>query len=725
MPPEVVSLLSSSPAAPSPPILATSPEITSRSTRAAPSRVLDYGIPNSTADFSKKAAKGTSDRTSRKPISGAKRASNGHSRQDNDFLFLSDDFDTTGDLDGNVAKKVRVSTSATDGKRKADTDFKRTNSAVVTSTNHRSASTATLRRWNSVADPIEHSSSPNGFATREAPGKPINILSDPFNSSPKKRTSNAMPTIPDLSSDIFRSSPKRDTNYQQSSTNTQARQLPSNDPFESSKKKSSKTPVVIDLSDDDFDDQPGKQISKASKPKAAAWDPISSSMPEPRRDNDDLGVSDSDDLPELADIDFSKVRTSRFSWSLSPSPPRTKPRAKSSAAAKRSAAPRKSTEPKKTEEEKEQEKKKKAEAREAEKERKRLEKEQAKEQRAIEKQKEKALAEVNKLKTDRKVAVPEMIVDLPSTLNVGIKTQIEKLLGNMDVQFEYSSNPVDNVVKWRRKVTSKFNEELGYWEPIPMHVRPEEHVMAILEASEFVKLVLAAEGADLEAHVLRMKTSFPGKTLVYLIEGLMPWMRKNKNALNRRFASAVRALDANGDPSQTSSSSNQSRRRNNNNAQQEYIDEDVIEDALLSLQVLHGALIHHTNASIETAQWVTVFTQHISTVPYRRAREAAADAGFCMEAGQVRTGDDAADTYARMLQEVNRVTAPVAYGVAARYASVASLVRGLESHGPLALENCQKCANRDGAFTDRVVGPAASKRLFKIFTGRDPGSLDV
>src|SRR5262249_35640015 len=85
------------------------------------------------------------------------------------------------------------------------------------------------------------------------------------------------------------------------------------------------------------------------------------------------------------------------------------------------------------------------------------------------------------------------------------------------------------------------------------------------------------------------------------------------------------------------------------------ISEDSVEDALLELQLAHGALIHHTAVAVETARWVVSFTQHISTVPYRRQLEASmADAGFCMDFGQVRSGDGASDTYVRMLQEIGR-----------------------------------------------------------------------
>lgn len=37
----------------------------------------------------------------------------------------------------------------------------------------------------------------------------------------------------------------------------------------------------------------------------------------------------------------------------------------------------------------------------------------------------------------------------------------------------------------------------------------------------------------------------------------------------------------------------------------------------------------------------------------------------------------------------------------------------------------KKSANRNGALTDRRIGPAISRRLYKVFTELDPASTDV
>ncbi|KAI1266186.1 ERCC4 domain-containing protein [Xylariaceae sp. FL1019] len=717
--PEVINLLSSSPEPVTKPFSKTSRSETSPE----PGTALDCGPRPTKAP----PVDATSSHASKRGFDHKSR------RNTNDFLFLSDDFDTTGDLDVIVQKKPRTSLGPSQRTKKPDSpSSKNTKSATASSNPREPLRAAQPKRWNSLVDDIEWSSSPVepdptkvSSKAKEAPP----VTSDPFASSPSHQLPAHIPRKTDTKhiggseswswpaeiSQTSGPSGKNRPDVQDSSKSTDIEIL--SDPFDSSPRE--KPPPKPDI------------------PRTkAVWDPISSSAPEPREsealtshvstarkhktttevvDLEMSDSSDSDELPDLADMDAAKIRSLSRSQSYSTT---TKHQSSKSATKKPVKA---TTKIAKTAEEKDREKKQREALREVEKERKRVEKEQAKQERAVQKEKDKAMTEVNKLRTDKKVSTPEMIVDIPASLEAGVKVQIETLLSDLDVQYNTWDSTVENVVKWRRKVTSRFNEELGFWEPVPLRIENVNHTMVVIQASEFVELALADEGSDLEAHVLKMKTKFPKTKLIYLIEGLMPWMRKNKNLLNRQFASAVRGVGAG---SAQAPASSQPRRRNKSQ-HQEYIDEDKIEDALLSLQVMHGTLVHHTNAPVETAQWVAVFTQHISTIPYRHARDAASDAGFCMESGQVRTGDGAKDTYIHMLQEIARVTAPIAYGIATKYESVPELVQGLEQDGPLALENCRKSANKDGALTDRCVGPSISKRIHKIFLGRDPASTDV
>lgn len=416
--------------------------------------------------------------------------------------------------------------------------------------------------------------------------------------------------------------------------------------------------------------------------------------------SDDSHGSNDDDLPSIMDMDLSKRRArspmrrtqSDTTWAnrIATREGKTRRRKKTTAA-----------------------------EREADREDKRREREQQKAAKAAEKHRVAALAEVNKLRTDKKVSAPEMIVDLPSGLNTGLAVQVKEMLQGLGVEHATWSCPNHDVIKWRRKVTSRFNDEMGLWEPIAPRIAHEAIVIVIVAADEFVSLVLED---GLARRITDIQSQHARKKVVFLLQGMTTWIRKNRSNRNRQFTSGVRS--AGGGPTSTSASSSASASKPRSAA--EYVSEDVIEDAMLSLHVEHGILVHHTTVPTETARWVVNFTQHVSTIPYKRQRDQATSvAGFCMESGQVRTGDTAQDTYVRMLQEIVRITAPIAYGIAAEFNSVTKLAQGLDSGGPERLAAVRKSTNKDGAVSDRTVGQAVSRRVHKVFTGTDEDSTDV
>ncbi|KAL9003871.1 MAG: hypothetical protein Q9188_003276 [Gyalolechia gomerana] len=360
---------------------------------------------------------------------------------------------------------------------------------------------------------------------------------------------------------------------------------------------------------------------------------------------------------------------------------------------------------------------------EEEKERKRL----LKEEQAREKQREKDRAEANKLKLDKKLSTPEMITDLPISIDGStVDTQIRELLKQLTVEVTSYQSPVPNLIKWRRKVESRFNAEKGFREKLSMkEIDAEAHVMCLMSATELADLVaLDTETGSqgLDEHVTRIKSAFNGCIPIYMIEGLDVWIRKNRNARNRAYASAVRGqVDIHSGKNATTGSTATSKLKKQRT---ETVDEDMIEDALLRLQVVDNCLVHHAAAPVETAEWVAHFTEQISQIPYRQ-EQMARESTFCMESGQVKSGKDAEDTYVNMLLANVRVTAPIAYSIVAKYPNVPGLVRGLEDKGPLALEHLKKSANRDGSMADRNIGQAISRRLYKVFTDLDPSSTDI
>ncbi len=388
---------------------------------------------------------------------------------------------------------------------------------------------------------------------------------------------------------------------------------------------------------------------------------------------------------------------------------------------------------------------------EEEKERKRL----AKEQKAKEKQEAAHIAEVNKSKTDKKVSVTEMIVNLSENLqgkNVG--NQVLEYMKHLevetsffeddldDVQDRQGNEPFGNLVKWRRKVEARYSEDAGHWEPLATTtIEEEKHILVHLTASDFAALASSRTGSNhedgvrsqeamtknIDAHVSYLRKTHKGCKPIYLIEGLESFLRKGKTAKNRAYNAAVRSQIPPSNPAAPPPSS-QARRKKKAISSPDYsfIDTDLAESLLLHLQIRHSVLIQQTTSPSDTASWIRTFTEHISTIPYRLQRQSLNDAGaaFCMDVGQVKTGDSPLDTYVKMLQEVTRVTPAMAYGIADLYPSVRELVKAFREEGQLVLEDVRKGANRDGAVTDSRLGPAVSRRLYKVFMGRDEWSMD-
>ncbi|RSL73944.1 hypothetical protein CEP51_011707 [Fusarium floridanum] len=617
-------------------------------------------------------------------------------------LFLSDDFDTTFDIDEPILTETNGSKKRRLSPAQPCRPLKRTSPGLEPQTILPPVRNIGGGRTYSIPDPIEVTSSPEHHQS------PIRRPPVPGPTKPARNT-----IEPEDDDDPFASSPRP------APPKPATRPFESSDPFASSSQPLPNTSKAVDpIARSPI--RTAAPISKSIHRRTATWDPISSSAPEvcsfdsspPGNqgqvvidiDDSDANVDSEDDLPDISNFDIAKIRRrsqlQRSQSDVIPSKSRSRSKPTTTTTSKKSAADRA------------REKEARASAKEADKETKRREKQEAKEAKAREKERNAALAEVNKLRTDKKVSTPEMIVDIPSSLNPTVSTQLTAMLEPLDVQFTTWESPVENVIKWRRKVKSRYNDDLGLWEPIPLRLQDEKHALVAMTADEFVKLALDDE---LSSHVEKMERHFSNHHIIYLLEGLIPWMRKNRNLRNRQFTSRVRAQEA--------SASNSGRR---NKPAESYIPEETIEDALLQLQVMHDVLIHHTTIPLETAEWIVNFTQHVSTIPYRKQRDQATlVAGFCMESGQVKTGEDTKDTYVKMLQEIVRVTAPIAYGVAQEFTSVSQLVRGLEAGGPTRLEGVRKSANKDGTFSDRTIGQAVSRRMYKVFTGQDETSTDV
>jgi hypothetical protein len=65
------------------------------------------------------------------------------------------------------------------------------------------------------------------------------------------------------------------------------------------------------------------------------------------------------------------------------------------------------------------------------------------------------------------------------------------------------------------------------------------------------------------------------------------------------------------------------------------------------------------------------------------------DRSFCMESGQIKSGSTVEDTYHKMLQQIHRVTPPIADAITGTYKTVHALIRAFQRGGPDILEDLQ------------------------------------
>ena len=260
--------------------------------------------------------------------------------------------------------------------------------------------------------------------------------------------------------------------------------------------------------------------------------------------------------------------------------------------------------------EKERERARKVEEKARSKEEKEEQKRLEKDQKAKEKKIAADLAEANRARLDRKVSTPEMIVDLPKSMQgTSVCTQVAPFLSDLNVEWTTYDSVIPDVIKFRRKVTARWNDTLGYWELAEPTIEPERHLVCLIPGKDFAKM--ASQEHGLENHVTKIAREYPGSQPIYLIEGIDALIRKSRNSTNRAYTAAVRSHLA-----EIQGSQGQRRAGSKTN---EIVDEDTIEDGLLRLQVVHNVLVHHTNSSVETAQWIAIFTQHISSIPYKYA----------------------------------------------------------------------------------------------------------
>ncbi|EPS37889.1 hypothetical protein H072_8454 [Dactylellina haptotyla CBS 200.50] len=334
------------------------------------------------------------------------------------------------------------------------------------------------------------------------------------------------------------------------------------------------------------------------------------------------------------------------------------------------------------------------------------------EAKALQRNENQALSTANKLKGSHVQTVGEMIVNLSSDFyatkaGVQLRSFLDVVKVNSHAPFD---SPIPNIIKWRRVVTSRWDEDNDLFVPIPREIRDESHILTVTDAKQFVNL--ANSPSELDSFITSITSGYPGCKPILVIEGLAKLINKSKSNQSRAYAAQVRNR-------MREDGGGEERVRVDKAAQA--VDEDNVEDALLKLQLIHGWFICQTTDYMGTAEAISSYTQHISQIPYKHAKATLNNStNFCMDVGQVASGKTVEDTYNKMLQCVHMSTAGVAAAIQSEYPSVQKLFRAFMDGGDDVLKDLRVARTGNG----RALGPAMSRKIARVLTGRDEWELE-
>jgi crossover junction endonuclease EME1 len=212
---------------------------------------------------------------------------------------------------------------------------------------------------------------------------------------------------------------------------------------------------------------------------------------------------------------------------------------------------------------------------------------------------------LNRLKS-RKEACPELITylspTLPDTLHDEVINFIEPL--GIDTR-EWTTSTMD-VIKFVRKVSSEWDEEGSMFRPCDEYKKDEEWIIHWMKADKFIDLVCNDQtGLALRFHLEKLKNVIHGNKILIILEGLGAFLAKARTARNRAHDTAVR--NQRGEES----------RYRKDDQQFQYVSEEIVENALIEMQLVHEIRIVQTAAIPESAEWISILATDIASIPYR------------------------------------------------------------------------------------------------------------
>ncbi|ODQ64631.1 hypothetical protein NADFUDRAFT_42937 [Nadsonia fulvescens var. elongata DSM 6958] len=258
------------------------------------------------------------------------------------------------------------------------------------------------------------------------------------------------------------------------------------------------------------------------------------------------------------------------------------------------------------------------------------------------------------------------------------------------------------ICQFRRRVTKVYDNSQMMFIPVSPRIEVEDVIIVYVTADEFAE-ILSNGMAGIESHARNIQRSLPRKKVIYLLEGLVVYIKKVSNNVNNQMRTQVRQLMEN-----ESASSQRSKRTKASPTIHNITHEDTM-DALVLLQVAFKFKVFQTTCPDDTVEWISTLTQDFSTAPYKNFGMNSE----LFEVGTVRAGANSSDCFLQALQHMKYVTPPLAEGLQTRFKNIKGMTTALQRGGPDALVGIKGVVGKS-------IGKSLSSSIYSIFTSRDP-----
>lgn len=202
------------------------------------------------------------------------------------------------------------------------------------------------------------------------------------------------------------------------------------------------------------------------------------------------------------------------------------------------------------------------------------------------------------------------MVYLPPTFPADLHDAVLNFLEPLGLDAREWHPPIPNVIKFVRKVQVEWDPEGLLFRPCEEKREEEKWIVLWMSGLEFVELVFDSTGVKLDLFIRRLKRCIQGAEPIIIVEGLAKEIKKQKTAEKRAHDRAVRGQLGNerAKVARNETPSTQGLLK---------IDEEVLENALIEIQLQHEVRVVHTDKTPDSAEWISILATDIATIPYR------------------------------------------------------------------------------------------------------------